>query len=654
MLTVFIVSNILFLGKLPGIEIFRMKKILWIILHIVTVTVYSQSLQKVLGKAYLAKTKDSSDYYFKKAKNSIKTEAEEAEYFFCKNARQLDFGSADSSLYYGKIAIEKLKKVNNKPSLFTVYDNIARLYKKQGQYDKAVTILFSGLKDAENAKEEGWQAFFNNNLSLTYHDFENYSKGVYYGKKALAYHAKKENPNKARIYSTINAIAINYDDWGKYKEALQYHYMVFKYMKGKDTLEISSTYNNIGNTLLKLKKYPEAQKWIQRAVNVTEACKKQKENYFEYDYEQATHYTNLATIATKLKDFEKAEKLFLIAKKHAKASDNAEKMRDYLQQYYLFNKERKNLEATVQAQEEYIQLRDSVFKKERANVVAEMETKYQTAKKEKELLLAKNNLLQKEAETKRKNLWLFIACLIAGFIALLGYLLVRQQKNRIAQQKQEFDLRTAIAKIASQNELQEQRLTISRDLHDNIGSQLTFIISSIENLKYSFGESNPKIDSKLAQISEFTKATIVELRDTIWAMNTNEIVFEDLKVRILNFLNNAKKAKEEVAFEVTIADSLQGVKLSSLVWINMYRTIQEAVNNAIKYANASKISVQVQEMGNAIQIQVKDNGLGFLVAETRKGNGLYNMEKRIQEIGGTFELQSELQQGTTIQITIKK
>lgn len=628
------------------------KKIIFLLVALMTMHSFSQSMQKVLGKAYLAKTKDSSDYYFRKAKGLLKTEADEAEYFFCKNARQLDFGSADSSVYYGKIAIEKLQKTNNRASLFTVYDNLVKLYKKQGQYDKATTILFNGLREAEKGKEEGWVAFFNNQLSLTFHDFENYSKGVYYGKKALAYHLKKENPNKVRIYSTINAVAINYDDWGKYKEALQYHFMVFKYMKGKDTLEISSTYNNIGNTLLKLKKFSEAEKWIQRAVKVTEACLKQKENYFEYDYEQATHYTNLATIATELKDYEKAGKLFIIAQKHAKASKNAEKMRDYLQQYFLFNKKRKNLEATVQAQDEYIKLRDSVFKKERTAAVAEMETKYQTAKKEKELLLAKNKLIQKEEEAKRKNLWLIIAFLIAGFFGLIGYLFVRQHKMRNAQQKQEFDLRTAMTKIETQNELQEQRLSISRDLHDNIGSQLTFIISSIENLKYGFAGSNLKAESKLSQISEFTKATILELRDTIWAMNSNEIVLEDLRIRILNFLNNAKNAKEAIDFQFSIEENLEEVKLSSLVWVNVYRTIQEAVNNAIKHANASIITIQIKRKDNNITIVIQDDGSGFDILTRNSGNGLYNMKKRIQDIGGVLELDSAEAKGTTITVVI--
>ena len=76
-----------------------------------------------------------------------------------------------------------------------------------------------------------------------------------------------------------------------------------------------------------------------------------------------------------------------------------------------------------------------------------------------------------------------------------------------------------MAKIETQNKLQEQRLRISRDLHDNIGAQLTFIISSIDNLKFGFTDISEKLGSKLSNISSFTQQTIYELRDTIWAMN---------------------------------------------------------------------------------------------------------------------------------------
>ena len=117
-----------------------------------------QDFKKLLVQAYLSK--DSSDYYFKSAKRLIKTEADAGEYYFCKNARHVDYGNPDSAVLYGKTAIEKLTKANSTTSLYTVYNNINKVYKKQGQYDKGLHYLFEGLKLAEKEKANNWIRYF--------------------------------------------------------------------------------------------------------------------------------------------------------------------------------------------------------------------------------------------------------------------------------------------------------------------------------------------------------------------------------------------------------------------------------------------------------------------------------------------------------------
>ena len=145
--------------------------------------------------------------------------------------------------------------------------------------------------------------------------------------------------------------------------------------------------------------------------------------------------------------------------------------------------------------------------------------------------------------------------ILAIVVAILGYLLFNQQKLKNQQLQKESELKEALIKIESQNKLQEQRLSISRDLHDNIGAQLTFIISSIDNLQYGFKITNEKLTNKLSSISEFTKETIYELRDTIWAMNKSEISLEDLQTRISNYIDKANKASDVINFNFNIDES---------------------------------------------------------------------------------------------------
>lgn len=610
---------------------------------------YSQDIKKLLGKAFTSK--DSSDYFFKKAKQSIKTPADEAEYYFCKNARCNDYGILDSTIVYGAIAIEKFKVISNFNSMCYVYNNMGKTYNKQGRYEKAIEVLIAGLKIAEQTKNEYWINFFTTYISLNYHDFESFEKGVFYGLKAvaLAKNAKKDSDSKMKF--ALNTLAINYDDWNKPDKALLYHYKNVKLHKGKDTLLLATTYNNIGNTLLKQKKFSDAQNWFNKSLKLSDINFKDKPKDDKYFYNYSTIYTNLAAITYQLDDFEKAEKLFKKAEYFVRNSKNAEKQRDYYQHFYLFNKKRGNLEKTIDSQEKYLVLRDSVFKTERAETFAELETKYQTEKKEKELIRSKAQITRKDLETKQKNSQLIFALILALGFLIIGYLVYRQQKQKNQQQAQENELKLAIEKIENQSKLQEQRLSISRDLHDNIGSQLTFIISSVDNIKYGFDITNQKLDNKLTTISSFAKDTILELRDTIWAMNSNEISYEDLEIRINNFIEKAKLSQENISFSFAIDDNLKNQKLTSVEGMNIYRTIQEAINNAIKYAEATIISVNVKQQGYKTAINIKDNGKGFDRETIEKGNGLINMQKRIEEIGGNIILTTG-NEGTKIEIVL--
>ncbi len=615
---------------------------------------HAQAIQKTLIKAFTSQ--DSSDYYFKVAKKSIKTTADEAQYYFCKNARCCDYSELDSAIVYGEKAIKLLQKGDDINSLLTVYINMAKVYRKQGQYDKAIDYSIQGMKIAENAKKDKWIAYFNNYLSLTYHDFESYPKGIFYGKKALSYWESQKKKSPDMIGSALNSIAINFDDWNKPDSALYYHKKVFKYYKGKDTMSVAETYNNIGNTLLKQKKYKEAKRWISSALKINDKNFEDnngvKDSY--YHYERATNYTNLATIESELGNFGEAEKLFAKAQAFAVNSKNAEKLRDFYYQRAQFNKKRKDLAQVVKDQENYIKLRDSVFATEREQTFSELEAKYQNEKKETQLLKSKAEISERKIEIESKNTQFLILGLVALALLIIVFLVYRQQKLKNKQQEQEFELKSAIGKIETQNKLQEQRLTISRDLHDNIGSQLTFIISSVDNIKYAFDIQNDKLDRKLSGISEFAKSTIVELRDTIWAMNKSEITFEDLQARIHNFINRAKEAKEDIRFHFDVDKSLTKVKFTSVEGMNLYRTIQEAINNSVKHANAKSISISISPEPDGMRITIIDDGHGFDLEHTEFGNGLHNMRKRISDIGGSFEINADPVTGTAVTIALKK
>jgi len=466
---------------------------------------------------------------------------------------------------------------------------------------------------------------------------KNYPKALNYIDDVVQY--QKENNATAELCVSCLNLGNVYLQMNDTVNALRQYNKSLNYCTTVgDKKGVSSAYNNIASIKTEQRKSREAIALYAKSKKIREELNS--------DIDQANFDLNLAEEYLLANRLNEAKKILL----NTKTVFEKEKLYDKLQINYkslirVFSK-LNQLDSVVFYVDRLVIVNNQLLENSVLKHSVELETKYQTSKKEK-------LLQQKDAETKQKNILLVGISILAFFIALIGFLIYRQQKLKTTQQEKEFELKSAISKIESQNKLQEQRLNISRDLHDNIGAQLTFIISSVDNIKYAFDITNEKLDNKLSNISSFAKETIVELRDTIWAMNSNEISFEDLEIRINNYIEKAKEAKDQISFSFAIDPVLKTQKLTSVQGMNLYRTIQEAVNNAIKYANASIVFINAKKSNDQIKITIQDNGIGFDQATIEKGNGLQNMQKRIEEIGGEFMISSS-NEGTRIDILLKK
>ncbi|HSQ45575.1 MAG TPA: ATP-binding protein, partial [Lutibacter sp.] len=294
-------------------------------------------------------------------------------------------------------------------------------------------------------------------------------------------------------------------------------------------------------------------------------------------------------------------------------------------------------------------LKDSTINTETNSRVATLQIEFETEKKEKEIAQQKEQLLARELEIKNKNNF---NVLLGSGILILGIVLFGLHKRQ-QHKRREYQNQLKLKEAQTFSKLQDQRLSISRDLHDNIGSQLTLIISSIDNLKFLTKNSDSVFQNKLTEINNFAGNTISELRDTIWAMNKNNISYEDFQGRILSFIEKAKLASGNCHFNFN-SNVKSPVHLSSVKGINLFRIVQEAINNALKYAKASEISISVTETEKNLIIKISDDGIGFDLNSIELGNGLENMQKRAAEINGKINIQSKINAGTQIEIVCDK
>ncbi|WP_426431062.1 tetratricopeptide repeat-containing sensor histidine kinase [Winogradskyella sp. HB-48] len=550
-----------------------------------------------------------------------------------------DLGEFKKAIDLSKQAIE----ISSDSLLIASASNNIGVCKRQlGEYEDALTNYLKALDIYNALNEKSKEATVTNNIGMVYSYL-----GV--NDKAIEYHLKakdvfEELDNKKGISEVYNNIAIIYANDGDLQKALDY----FKYSLAiekelDDKKGIAESVNNVGAVFYYLQEIDSALVYFKKSASL----EKQIGNYAGV----GASYNNMAQVLIENNRAKEAkiyiDSAYYYATKYKVAVDVEMALQNYSQYYEAID----NNDKALSYYKEFSKVRDSILNLETNSKIAELEIEFQTEKKEKEILSQRADLAEKELDISKKNNYILGLGALAAVLGLLGYLFYNQQKLRNRQLQKENQLKDALLKIETQNKLQEQRLRISRDLHDNIGAQLTFIISSLDNLKYGF-KIPEKLGNKLKGISEFTTTTIHELRDTIWAMNKDEITFEDLQIRISNFIEQANLAAQKIKFNFNVDASVDNdMPFTSVKGMNIYRIIQEAINNAVKYAEASSINVNILKVHDKMLIKIKDDGKGFDEKNVKLGNGLNNMKKRADEINAQCSISSKLGEGTTITIT---
>lgn len=538
-----------------------------------------------------------------------------------------------------EIAIE----LNDSLSLAEIYKKLSIAYsysenleKKFDYSQKSITIFEKLGKD-----EEAGAGYGDLGYSLKYTDRK---KAIEYMVRAIKL-LEKTNNLKALdpIYDNYGTI---FDITNEIDSAIYYHNKSLLIKKQfNDSVGLGYTYAHIStsysliNEFEKSRKYLDSSSVIRKKINEV--------------YGVAANYAHLGDIYFNEKKIRQAINTYKSGISLAKNGNFKHLERYFYEMISKSYEELKDYKNAYKYNHIFQQKKDSVINENTNKRIAELKIEFETEKKEKEIAQQKEEILEKEIEIKNKNL--FNIALGAGIllISLLSFGIYKYQKNKRQQLRTQLALKDELAKSQTQNKLQEQRLRISRDLHDNIGSQLTFIISSIDNLKFLTKKSDEKLKDKLSSINSFANNTISQLRDTIWAMNKNEITFEDFYGRLLTFVEKAKLAKNDIEFNLSNSIT-SSPTFSSVEGINIFRVIQESVNNTIKYANASKIDIQLSENEKNIHFLVIDNGVGFDINEVEMGNGLNNMQSRISEINGLFKIESTPKKGTQIEFSIPK
>ena len=557
------------------------------------------------------------------------------------------------------IYFQKLSHYSNQEKYYKKFidatTRVGHFYEGYGSFEKSINIYQKALSITELFNDSSYASKVLVDMSQAYRIFHDYPKAIEYGKRAI-HILKKENSKNNLILKTaaLDITAAAFTENKQADSAVVYQEKVLSYLPELDSTDIKTTIVNIGYTYMELNQLEKVRIYTEHGLRLFKPLKN--------DYYLAAIYTNLAMYGRRAKKYKYALKMFDTAIYHTKKSNYLEPFFWIYDERSKVYKSQKQYKKAAEDLEKLVKIKDSVFKTQRAKTAQEMEAKYQSAKKGKEIAQQKEQILANELAIKNRNLFAILLGSALLIVAILSLGFYKRNQFRRKQLQKEIDLKDALSTIKTQNKLQEQRLRISRDLHDNIGSQLTFIISSVDNLKYVTKDANDKLKDKLASISSFTSDTIFQLRDTIWAMNKPEISLEDLHTRILSFIEKAKSATENTKF-ILKNDVNQDIKFTSLIGVNIFRVVQEAINNAIKYADASEVKIDISEENNQISIVIKDNGKGipqeimedifipfFSTKKSGSGIGLSLCKQIMLLHKGKIQIKSIESKGTTVSL----
>jgi signal transduction histidine kinase/ligand-binding sensor domain-containing protein len=232
-----------------------------------------------------------------------------------------------------------------------------------------------------------------------------------------------------------------------------------------------------------------------------------------------------------------------------------------------------------------------------------------------------------------KTWWFYT---LAALAVLLTIVLITRF---FAQQK----LKTKIAELEKQKELDKERQRISREMHDDIGAGLTQITLMSESAKNKLGATGNK---ELDDIGDTSRKLVNNMSEIIWSLNPENKTLDQLCSYLREQLNKQLEYSG-MEYSIQLPEHNENITLSNEQRRNILLVTKEIVNNAIKYSKASTLNIKGEHQNEKLFFEVIDNGIGFDTAKTYAGNGLKNISQRIKELEGNLKIESEPGRGSS-------
>jgi len=490
-------------------------------------------------------------------------------------------------------ALEFADSINDPSLQARALNEMGGLQRKQGDLDLAKETLTKALELSRLANDNGSIANSMNNLGVVYDMLEQYTE-------AMALY--EESAEIKRKMGDTYGLTFNLDNMGQVATKMGEFEKGEAYLKEAarlreelgDQTSYAITINNIGELYMMKGDQKTALSYFQQALSTAE-----KLNY---------------------KDFKRH--LYMVISDTYKNQGNYSAALDYFSKFSV--------------------LKDSIYNEQRSKQILELQTKYETEKKEQEIQIRDLKLAEQELYIQQKNLQLYSSIGGLGVLLILLYLAY----NRLQLQKRVQELELV-------QKMQGERERISSDLHDHVGAQLTSILSGLQITDQIEGfKKDPEVLQIISSLKDDARETLTSLRDSIWSLNQSEISVTEFAEHLERYVHTALKYLPACSFQIE-NKTIGQFTLASIEALNLTRTLQESVQNIVKHAQATHIRIVIGKQ-EKLTIEVIDNGVGFdqSLSASSEHYGINNMKRRMSEIGGTLSVVSSPGNGTRVILTL--
>jgi signal transduction histidine kinase len=213
-------------------------------------------------------------------------------------------------------------------------------------------------------------------------------------------------------------------------------------------------------------------------------------------------------------------------------------------------------------------------------------------------------------------------------------------------------LKAQVARLRQQEALEHERARISRDLHDQLGANLTQV-ALLGELAEADKDLPDEVEDHARQISQTARETTRALDEIVWAANPANDTLEGLVTYVCKYAQEFL-ALAKVSYRLEAPPALPHVRLQPELRHNVFLAAKEAVNNIVKHAQATEARVRLELSDQQFTFEIADNGIGpsgQATASERGRNGLKNMRRRLEDLGGTFSFEPGANGGSIVRLS---